>query len=109
MAKAGSQELQGELVLDGKNSEFRVFDFEQVLEATNDFSDENKLGEGGFGAVYKVNYLGRKPVFFSFMDYVTISCWKMLNQPTNIVETILTFFCFSLFYFLRASLLTDWR
>eukprot|EP00267_Zea_mays_P056145 XP_023156181.1 cysteine-rich receptor-like protein kinase 10 [Zea mays] len=53
MAKAGSQELQGELVLDGKNSEFRVFDFEQVLEATNDFSDENKLGEGGFGAVYK--------------------------------------------------------
>ncbi|AQK80286.1 Putative DUF26-domain receptor-like protein kinase family protein [Zea mays] len=29
MAKAGSQELQGELVLDGKNSEFRVFDFEQ--------------------------------------------------------------------------------
>jgi hypothetical protein len=55
MAKAGSQELQGELVLDGKNSEFRVFDFEQVLEATNDFSDENKLGEGGFGAVYKVN------------------------------------------------------
>jgi hypothetical protein len=31
-----------------------VFDFQQLLEATNYFSDENKLGEGGFGAVYKV-------------------------------------------------------
>ncbi|CAL4931952.1 unnamed protein product [Urochloa decumbens] len=52
--QAGSQELQGEeLVLDGKNSEFSVYDFEQVLEATDNFSDENKLGQGGFGAVYK--------------------------------------------------------
>ncbi|CAL4915895.1 unnamed protein product [Urochloa decumbens] len=48
-------DLQGdeELVLDGKNSEFSVFDFEQVLEATNHFSEENKLGQGGFGTVYK--------------------------------------------------------
>ncbi|KAL6643359.1 hypothetical protein ACP70R_019024 [Stipagrostis hirtigluma subsp. patula] len=38
--KAGPQELQGEeLVLDGKNSD--------------NFSDDNKLGQGGFGAVYK--------------------------------------------------------
>ena len=26
------------------------------MAATNDFSSENKLGEGGFGPVYKVNY-----------------------------------------------------
>jgi hypothetical protein len=26
-----------------------------MISATNDFSDYNKLGEGGFGPVYKVN------------------------------------------------------
>jgi hypothetical protein len=36
-------------------SEFSVFDFHQILEATKNFSEENKLGEGGFGPVYKVN------------------------------------------------------
>jgi hypothetical protein len=38
----------------GRNSEFTVYDFLQVLEATNNFSEENKLGQGGFGPVYKV-------------------------------------------------------
>lgn len=28
--------------------------FETVRVATNDFADSNKLGESGFGAVYKV-------------------------------------------------------
>lgn len=35
-------------------SEFSVYEFHQLLEATNNFSEENKLGEGGFGPVYKV-------------------------------------------------------
>ncbi|XVE51192.1 hypothetical protein DITRI_Ditri02bG0019800 [Diplodiscus trichospermus] len=29
------------------------FDFDSVMVATNNFSDANKLGQGGFGAVYK--------------------------------------------------------
>ncbi|CAO1940458.1 unnamed protein product [Urochloa humidicola] len=37
----------------GRSSEFIVYDFLQVLEATNNFSEENKLGQGGFGPVYK--------------------------------------------------------
>lgn len=52
-----AQDLEGEeqSVWQGKNSVFSIFDFEQVLQATNNFSQENKLGQGGFGAVYKVN------------------------------------------------------
>ncbi|KAK9267016.1 hypothetical protein L1049_007386 [Liquidambar formosana] len=30
-----------------------VFSFADIVAATNDFSNENKLGEGGFGPVYK--------------------------------------------------------
>ncbi|KQJ87918.2 hypothetical protein BRADI_4g14220v3 [Brachypodium distachyon] len=39
--------------LEGANSEFTFFDFSQVSDATSAFSDENKLGQGGFGPVYK--------------------------------------------------------
>lgn len=30
------------------------FDFQTIEVATNNFSTDNKLGEGGFGEVYKV-------------------------------------------------------
>ena len=35
-------------------SELPLFGFSKVAIATDNFSDENKLGEGGFGLVYKV-------------------------------------------------------
>lgn len=35
--------------------ELPFFDFTTIVNATNNFSVENKLGEGGFGPVYKVN------------------------------------------------------
>lgn len=30
------------------------FDFSTIRAATDNFSEENKLGQGGFGSVYKV-------------------------------------------------------
>ncbi|KAL9298099.1 hypothetical protein ACSQ67_023995 [Phaseolus vulgaris] len=36
-----------------KGHGLKVFDYTMVVEATNGFSSENKLGQGGFGPVYK--------------------------------------------------------
>uniref|UniRef100_A0A0E0I1M3 Protein kinase domain-containing protein n=1 Tax=Oryza nivara TaxID=4536 RepID=A0A0E0I1M3_ORYNI len=34
---------------EGTNSDFFLYDFSQLKEATNNFSNDNKLGQGGFG------------------------------------------------------------
>lgn len=34
--------------------ELKIFDFQTIAAAANNFSTTNKLGEGGFGPVYKV-------------------------------------------------------
>ncbi|XP_040251494.1 cysteine-rich receptor-like protein kinase 25 [Aegilops tauschii subsp. strangulata] len=51
--KVSSQEDE-ELVWGiGRSSELKLFNFSQLSDATSNFSDENKLGQGGFGPVYK--------------------------------------------------------
>lgn len=32
-----------------------TFSYEELKQATDDFNSDNKLGEGGFGPVYKVS------------------------------------------------------
>ena len=45
------------------------FDMEIILAATNNFSGENKLGQGGFGPVYKVIIISSTSLFI-FNCYV---------------------------------------
>ena len=40
--------------LDSDARNLQVFSFSKIKEATNNFSNENKIGEGGFGILYKV-------------------------------------------------------
>jgi len=47
------QDEELELGIEESNSTFTFFNFSQLLEATKNFSVENKLGQGGFGPVYK--------------------------------------------------------
>ena len=37
--------------------EVEIFSFQSIMVATNNFSDSNKLAEGGFGPVYKVMHI----------------------------------------------------
>ena len=46
--------LIGAIGEDFSNVESLQYDLATLQSATNNFSDENKLGEGGFGGVYKV-------------------------------------------------------
>ena len=43
------------LVLTGPRPD--TFSYAELRAATNDFSSSNKLGEGGYGPVYKVNLI----------------------------------------------------
>ena len=37
-----------------KGTDLPVFEMDLILQVTDNFSSTNKLGEGGFGSVYKV-------------------------------------------------------
>lgn len=40
--------------MEGLDLQMGTFSIKQIKAATNDFDSANKIGEGGFGAVYKV-------------------------------------------------------
>lgn len=54
MVISGKKEYSGERNPD--EIELPLFDFKTIETATDNFADENKLGQGGFGSVYMVNF-----------------------------------------------------
>ena len=60
--------------------ELPLMDFEAVAIATDNFSNANKLGQGGFGIVYKVNIVEK-------LDFINYQC-KILCRlfETVVVE-----------------------
>ena len=63
-----------------KDHELPLLSFSCMATATNNFSDENKLGEGGFGPVYKViPYRMTSKKWFLFFDFSV----KNVNDKRN--------------------------
>ena len=72
VSRTGTNERSQEILLSGQiisskrdysgeskkadDLELPLFDLYTIAVATNSFSDANKLGQGGFGRVYKVNF-----------------------------------------------------
>jgi hypothetical protein len=48
---------------------FTVFKMETLVAATENFHDNNKLGEGGFGAVYKVTYANKDSILVVLQSF----------------------------------------
>jgi hypothetical protein len=57
--------------IEESDSEFSLYDFDQIADATGNFSDDCKLGQGGFGAVYMVycSYTNKRVCLFILLHY----------------------------------------
>jgi len=51
------EKAQGKQAMHSESSELPMFGFNEISVATSNFDRKNKLGQGGFGPVYKVTKL----------------------------------------------------
>lgn len=56
---------------------FMKFSFSQLVDATNNFSTENKIGLGGFSIVYKV---------VNMLPFQYLAFWKLEFQKRNTLD-----------------------
>ena len=58
--------------------ELPFFNMDELASATNNFSDSNKLGEGGFGPVYKVIIVHKQSC-----NMASRFSWSKLQAPVE--------------------------
>ncbi|KAI3684751.1 hypothetical protein L6452_33977 [Arctium lappa] len=67
------------------NNELRYFTFQSILSATNKFSSTNKLGEGGFGAVYKGKLVDGQEVAVKRLSSSSAQGVKEFKNETELI------------------------
>lgn len=74
--------------LKGLGLKTRIFTLRHITDATNDFNSENKIGEGGFGPVFKVRYgevLAIKNKY-SFLNYLELEVQNKLLHYRDVCQ-----------------------
>ncbi|OMP10674.1 hypothetical protein CCACVL1_00825 [Corchorus capsularis] len=72
--------------LNEKNAELPLFDFGTMAEATNNFSADNKLGQGGFGHVYKGSLKGKEVAIKKLSKSSCQGIQELKNEITLIAK-----------------------
>lgn len=70
-----------ELEESNRHTELQFFDLRTIIAATDNFSDANKLGQGGFGCVYKViKPISRYLVVFQYSNSLKVLTEKAVYK-----------------------------
>lgn len=70
----------------GSATKFRLFSYDDLKVASDGFSSKNKVGEGGFGSVYKVIFLLHIYLYFLNCDNDLISFREIIEIPYFILK-----------------------
>ncbi|KAL5698648.1 hypothetical protein ACHQM5_029659 [Ranunculus cassubicifolius] len=73
--------------LSNGNILYRKYDIEDIKTATNNFSDSRKIGEGGYGPVYKA-YLDHTPVAVKVLKSDAAQGMKQFQQEVEVLSSI---------------------
>ncbi|XP_006657792.1 cysteine-rich receptor-like protein kinase 19 [Oryza brachyantha] len=73
---------------EGTNSDFFLYDFSQIKEATNNFSIDNKLGQGGFGPVYKGQLSGGLKIAVKRLEICSLQGLLEFQNETQLIAKL---------------------
>jgi len=66
-----------------KLQELLIFNFDKLVTATNNFHPSNRLGQGGFGPVYKVHYIELSYSYLKPLSIVSFSAYYITGAATR--------------------------